>query len=88
MLIELILFSAVVMVGIALLVSDSTKRVNPIATTMKVMVRAHLTTRYAPGLAPSIPVGLIPTGTEVAGHSKRHMDKLPESGNASRTPKD
>jgi len=88
MLIELIMFSAVVMVGIALLVSDSIKRVYSIPRSMKVMVRAHLTTRYAPGLAPSIPNGLIPTGTAVAGHTKRHTDKLPESGNASRTLKD
>ena len=44
MLIELIMFSAVVMVGTLLLVSDSIKRVYPIATSMKVMVRAHLTT--------------------------------------------
>ena len=50
MLIELIMFSAVVMVGIALLVSDSIKRVYSIATSMKVMVRAHLTTRSAPGM--------------------------------------
>ena len=88
MLIELIMLSAVVMVGIALLVSDSIKRVYSIPRSMKVVVRAHHTTRYVPGLAPSIPVGLIPTDIEVAGHSKRHMDKLSESGNASRTPKD
>jgi hypothetical protein len=44
MLIELIMFSAVVMVGIALLVSDPIKRVYPITTSMKVMARAHLTT--------------------------------------------
>ncbi len=36
MLIELIMFSAVVMVGIALLVSDPIKRVYSIATSMKV----------------------------------------------------
>src|SRR3954453_18448138 len=45
MLIELIIFSAVVMVGIALLVSNPIKRVYSIATSMKGMVRAHLTTR-------------------------------------------
>lgn len=44
MLIELIMFSAVVMVGIALLVSDPIKRVYPITTSVKVMVRAHLPT--------------------------------------------
>lgn len=44
MLIELILFSAVVMVGIALLVADPLKRVYPITTSVKVMVRAHLPT--------------------------------------------
>jgi hypothetical protein len=42
MLIELIMFSAAVMVGIALLVSDPIKRVYPITTSMNVMVRAHL----------------------------------------------
>jgi hypothetical protein len=49
MLIELIMFSAVVVVGIALLVSDSNERVYPIATSMKVMVRIHLTTRLCSG---------------------------------------
>jgi hypothetical protein len=44
MLIELIMFSAVVVVGIALLVPDSIKRVYPITTSRKVMVRAHLPT--------------------------------------------
>lgn len=66
MLIELIMFSAVVMVGIALLVSDSIERVYSIPRSMKVAVRTHHTTRYVPGLAPSIPVGLIPTDIEVA----------------------
>jgi hypothetical protein len=42
MLIELIMFSAAVMVGIALLVSDPIKRVYSITTSMNVMVRAHL----------------------------------------------
>jgi hypothetical protein len=50
MLIELIMFSAVVMVGIALLVSNPIKRVCSIATSMKVMVRAHLLPASAPGL--------------------------------------
>jgi hypothetical protein len=40
MLIELIMFSAAVMVGIALLVSDPITRVYPITTSMNVMVRA------------------------------------------------
>ena len=41
MLIELIMFSAVVMVGVALLVSDSTKRVYPFTTSMKVSSHLH-----------------------------------------------
>jgi hypothetical protein len=49
MLIELIMLSAVVMVGIALLVSDPIKTVYSIAKAMKVMVRAHLTTRSGVG---------------------------------------
>lgn len=49
MLIELIIFSAVVMVGINLLVSDPSKRVYSIATTMKAMVRAQVTTRSGVG---------------------------------------
>jgi hypothetical protein len=49
MLIELIMFSAVVMVGIALLVSDPSKKVYSIATSMEVMVRAHLTTLQCSG---------------------------------------
>jgi hypothetical protein len=49
MLIELIMFSAVVMVGIALLVPDSIERVYSIATSMQVMVRAHLATRQCSG---------------------------------------
>lgn len=43
MLIELIMFSAVVMVGIALLVSDPIKRVYPITTSMKVSSHLHRT---------------------------------------------
>jgi hypothetical protein len=49
MLIELIIFSVVIMVGINLLVSEPSKRVYSIATTMKVMVRAHLSTRSGGG---------------------------------------
>jgi hypothetical protein len=49
MLIELIMLSAVVMVGIALLVSDPIKSVYSIATSVKGMVRAHLTTRSRVG---------------------------------------
>jgi hypothetical protein len=43
MLIELIMFSAVVIVGIALLVSDPIKRVYPITTSMKVSSHRHRT---------------------------------------------
>ena len=49
MLIELIMLSAVVMVGIALLVSDPITSVYSIATSMKVMVRADLTMRSGVG---------------------------------------
>jgi hypothetical protein len=50
MLIELIIFSVVVMVGINLLVSDPSKRVYSIATNMKAMVRAQVTTRSGVGM--------------------------------------
>ena len=49
MLIELIMFSVVAMVGINLLVSDPSERPYSIATTMKVMVRAHFRTRSGVG---------------------------------------
>lgn len=53
MLIELIMFSVVVMVGLALLVPNSTKRVYPITTSMKAMVGAPLAAPLALGAVKS-----------------------------------